>query len=197
MTDKKKIGPWTVTGERAIFDNPWINVRHHDVVHPDGSPGEYGVVRFKNRAIGVLPIDEDGYTWLVGQHRFPLDKYSWELPEGGGPLNESALAAAKRELIEETGLSASGWREMCQFDISNSVTNEVGICFLAWGLTQSAPSPESSEELSLRKVPFKRLLEMVMNGEISDSLTIIMTLFAHQMALRGDAPASISDNLVA
>lgn len=188
----KRIGPWRVTSERTLFDNPWISVADHQVVHPDGSAGEYGVVRFKNLAIGVLPIDEEGFVWLVGQHRFPMDRYSWELPEGGGPLNVSPLESAKRELLEETGLNAKEWAELSSFDISNSVTDERAVCFLAWALERGEAAPESSEALTLKRVRFSELLEMVMNGEISDSLTIVMTLTAYLKALRGDAPAPIS-----
>ena len=126
------VGPWRVASASLAFDNPWISVIDHKVTHPDGSPGEYGVVRFKNRAIGILPIDDEGCTWLVGQHRFPLDRYSWELPEGGGPLKEAPLQAAKRELEEETGLTAKTWLPLAEMDLSNSVTDEAAISFIAW-----------------------------------------------------------------
>jgi len=187
----RKIGPWTVNAARSAFDNPWINIVDHDVTHPDGTPGRYGVVKFKNLAIGVLPIAENGDVWLVGQHRFPLDAYSWELPEGGGPLDTPALASAKRELAEETGLSARSWLEISSFDVSNSVTDERAVCFLAWGLEEGAAAPEPSEVLTVRRVSFKTLLEKVLNGEIRDSLTIVMTLIAYAKALRGALPAPI------
>lgn len=196
MTERK-IGPWRVTSERAMFDNPWISLVHHDVTNPDGSPGQYGVVRFKNIAIGILAIDEHGMIPLVGQHRFPHDKYSWELPEGGGKLDTPTLDSAKRELAEETGLTARQWTPLCEFDISNSVTDERAVCFFAWDLTQGEAAPEPSEALSLKKVSFKDLLEMVMSGEISDSLTIVMTLAALAKALRGEAPEPISAHILA
>ena len=119
-----QIGPWKVTSKRTAFENPWIKIEDHGVIHPDDTPGEYGVVRFKNFAVGVLPIDEDGYTYLVGQHRFPHDTFSWELPEGGGPMAEDPLQSAKRELVEETGFSAENWQTLSTFDVSNSVTDE-------------------------------------------------------------------------
>lgn len=192
----QRIGPWQVTSARAAFDNPWINLVDHRVIHPDGSPGEYGVVRFKNLAVGVLPIDADGCVPLVGQHRFPLDRYSWELPEGGAPLDEDPLAAAKRELMEETGFTARSWLELSRFDISNSVTDERSICYLAWDLEEGEAAPEPSEALSLKRVSFKTLLEMVMSGDITDSLTIVMTLTAYAKALRGEAPEPICSRII-
>lgn len=192
----RKIGPWRITSENSVFDNPWINLVDHRVIHPDGSEGEYGVVRFKNIAVGVLPINSDGTVPLVGQHRFPHNRYSWELPEGGAPLHEDPLAAAKRELMEETGFAAHAWSELTQFDISNSVTDEKAICYLAWDLEAGNASPEPSEALTLKQVSFKSLLEMVMSGEITDSLTIVMTLTAYAKALRKEAPAPICDRII-
>lgn len=191
MSDRK-IGPWTVQNEKLVFSNPWISVEDHKVTHPDGSPGEYGVVRFKNIAVGVLPIDENGDVWLIGQHRYPHDRYSWELPEGGAPLSEPPLEAAKRELEEEAGICATQWHGIGGFDISNSVTDEKAVCFLAWDIRPGTVSPDPSEALTLKKVKFKDLLEMVISGEITDSLTIFMVLHAHVLALRGQAPAPIS-----
>ena len=188
----RKIGPWTVRSEKTIFENPWIGVIDHDVIRPDGVDGAYGVVTFKNLAIGVLPIDDDGHVWLVGQHRFPHDKYSWELPEGGGPLGAPPIDSAKRELAEETGYRAHYWAELSRFDISNSVTDERAICYLAWGLEPGEASPDPWEALELKRVSFTSLLDMVMNGEITDSLTIIMTMTAHIKALRGEIDAPIS-----
>ena len=197
MTTKDQIGPWRITSRKIAFDNPWISVADHGVLHPDGTPGEYGVVNFKNFAIGVLPMDEEGFVWLVGQHRFPLDRYSWELPEGGGPIETAPLTSAKRELLEETGLTAQSWAELSQFDISNSVSDERAICYLAWDIAEGAAAPEASEALTIKRVSFKALLEMVINGEITDSLTIVMTLMAHAKALRGEAPAPISKRILA
>jgi len=194
VTDRsRRVGPWTVKREETVFDNPWIRVVDHDVTHPDGTGGQYGVVAFKNRAIGVLPIHPDGTTVLVGQHRFPLDAYSWELPEGGGPLGEDSLAGARRELREETGLSAAQWLEFSSFDISNSVTNETATCFLAWQLTEGAASPEPSEALAIKIVAFSELHDRVLAGDIRDSLTIVMVLAARAKALRGMLPRSISE----
>jgi 8-oxo-dGTP pyrophosphatase MutT (NUDIX family) len=185
-----------VIAARRVFDNPWISVIDHQVVHPDGSAGEYGVVRYKNRAIGVLPIDEEGFTWLVGQHRFPLDRYSWELPEGGGPLNEEPVAAARRELEEETGLVAETWLPLAEADLSNSVSDEAAVCFLACDLKPGRAAPEGSEQLALRRLGFSALLEEVLAGKIRDSLTVIMAFTAFARALKGRLPQRISKVLL-
>ena len=193
----KTTGPWTVRTCEPRYDNPWLRVEHNDVVHPDGRDGIYGVVRFKNVAVGVLPIFEDGTVPLVGQHRFPSDTYSWELPEGGGPAGEDDLETARRELAEETGLIAASWLPLIDFDVSNSVTDERSACFLAWDLTPGPTAPESSEELAHDRVAFSELMARCLDGRIHDSLTLVMTLTAHARALRGDLPENISAKLLA
>ena len=186
-------GPWVVESERTAFENPWIRISDQQVKRPDGSPGAYGVVHFKNRAIGVLPIDSDGNVPLVGQHRFPFNAYSWELPEGGGPLDEEPLTAAKRELAEETGYTAETWIALTSFDISNSVTDEVAVCFIAADLTPGEVSPDPTEALAHKTLSFRALHDQVLNGEIRDSLTIAMVLMAEAKALRGLLPAPICE----
>ena len=120
----KETNPWQIVAEKNIYDNKWINVKEYDVINPSGGNGIYGKVHFKNHAIGIVPLDEQYNTWLVGQFRFATNNYSWEIPEGGGLLNEHPLAAAQRELLEETGLKADRWREVLQMHLSNSVTDE-------------------------------------------------------------------------
>jgi 8-oxo-dGTP pyrophosphatase MutT (NUDIX family) len=192
-SQSKKVGPWTVKSSIDVYDNPWVRVTDHAVLRPDGSPGQYGVVHFKNIAVGVLPIDEEGSVVLVGQHRFPLDSYSWELPEGGGPRGENALDAAKRELLEETGASAENWAPLLECDLSNSVTDERGVCFLAWGLRAGQATPDPEEALAYRKISFSALHDLVLTGEIRDSLTIMMVLSARAQAEAGRLPAEISN----
>lgn len=198
MSDEetRRIGPWRVLERRFIFDNPWISVVDHKVARPDGGSGSYGVVMFKHRAVGVLPVSDKGTVFLVGQHRFPLDTYSWELPEGGGSLEEAPIEAARRELEEETGLTARQWLPLASFDISNSVTNEAAECFIAWELAEGKARPDETEDLTLREISFSQLLEEVLNGGVRDSLTVVMTLSAHTKALRGELPEAISTLLL-
>lgn len=165
--------PWQTVSSREVYDNAWINVQHNDVIRPDGQPGIYGVVRFKNVAIGVLPIDDEGFTWLVGQYRYTLGEYSWEIPEGGGPHAEAPLAAAQRELLEETGLVANHWELLGRAHLSNSVSDEAALYFLATGLTQNEAQPEGTERLQVRRVPFAEALRMVQDAKITDALSVL------------------------
>jgi len=141
--------PWQITSQQNIYDNPWINLTEYQVINPSGNPGIYGKVHFKNLAIGVIVLDDELNTYLVGQYRFPLDKYSWEIPEGGGPLGTDPLGSAKRELLEETGLKAHEWQELQRAHLSNSVTDELSILYLARGLEQFEPQPEETEQLAI------------------------------------------------
>ena len=168
--------PWKITSEKNVYDNPWINVTEFQVINPSGNPGIYGKVHFKNMAIGVLPLDEELNTYLVGQFRFPLNQYSWEMPEGGGPQGIDPLESAKRELLEETGLKANRWTEIQQIHLSNSVSDEWGIIYLARELTQFEPEPEDTEQLVIKKLPFAEAYRMVCDGQITDSMTVAAIL---------------------
>lgn len=164
--------PWQTLSSEKIYDNPWIGVTEHQVINPSGGNGIYGEVHFKNFAIGIIAIDTDDQIFMVGQYRFPLKQYSWELPEGGGPLNENPLDSAKRELLEETGLVAENWKEVLRMHLSNSVSDELGILYLANGFEQFAPEPEETEQLEVKKLPFEEVYQMVIDGRITDSLTV-------------------------
>jgi 8-oxo-dGTP pyrophosphatase MutT (NUDIX family) len=165
--------PWKTLSTKTIYDNPWINVREDKVINPSGNNGIYGVVSFKNKAIGIVPVDKEGYTYLVGQYRYTLNEYSWEIPEGGGPIGIEPLESAKRELKEETGFTAKKWTDLGRLHTSNSVTDEEGFIFLAEDLMDGESEPEETEKLEVRKVHMKEAVEMVMSGEITDSLAII------------------------
>lgn len=164
--------PWITHATREIYDNPWIRLTEHDVTNPGGGQSLYGKVHFKAFAIGIIPLDEEKNTWLVGQYRYPLNEYSWEIPMGGGPLDLPRLDSAKRELKEETGLSASRWTELCKIHLSNSVSDEVGYAYLAEGLTQGETAFEETEKLDIQKFPFKKVVQMTEKGKITDSLSV-------------------------
>ncbi len=163
---------WKKLSTTITYSNPWIEVQHHQVLNPSGGEGIYGQVNFKNIAVGVVPVDVDGNTYLVGQFRFPLEEYSWEIPEGGCPIGEDVLEAAKRELLEETGLMAQNWTIISRIHTSNSVCNEVGFIFLAENLTQGDAEPEETEDLKIKKLTLKAAVELVMNNQITDSISI-------------------------
>jgi 8-oxo-dGTP pyrophosphatase MutT (NUDIX family) len=164
--------PWKITSEKEVYDNPWINLTEYQVINPSGNPGIYGKVHYKNLAIGIIPLDADMNTYLVGQYRFTIDQYTWEIPEGGGPLEIEPLGSAKRELLEETGLRASEWAEIQRMHLSNSVSDELSIIYLARGLEQFEPEPEETEQLIVKKVPFEEVYRMVCDGKITDSMAV-------------------------
>lgn len=174
MTDKNQDtkNPWQTLSTQVEFDNPWFTVTTHDTVAPDGHRPRYGKISFKNRAVGIIPLDEHQHTWLVGQWRFPLGEYSWELPMGGAPRHESLEAAASRELKEETGLTAARLQMILKTHTSNSVTDEEGYVFLAEGLTSGATAFDETEQLEIRRLPFTEALAMAMDGRITDGVSV-------------------------
>lgn len=165
--------PWITLKRKTVYENPWISVTHSDVLTPTGTDGIYGLVHFKNRAIGIVPLDKDGNTWLVGQFRYALNEYSWEIPEGGAPIGEDNLDAAKRELKEETGITAKKWTKILNFATSNSVTDELGTCFVAQDLEFGEMELEETEDITVKKLPFEAALQMVFEGKITDALSIM------------------------
>jgi ADP-ribose pyrophosphatase len=181
----EEINPWTTLQSRKIYENNWIGLTEHDVINPSGGNGIYGVVHFKNIGLGILPLDEQLNTWLVGQYRYSLNAYSWEIPEGGGPLALPPLESAKRELLEETGLTATDWIEIQRMHLSNSVSNELAIIYIARGLTMGTADPEETEALILRKLPFEEAYQMVMDGKITDSMSVAALLRAKILLQEG------------
>ena len=168
--------PWKTHATETRYENPWIKVTHREVTTPGGSPGIYGVVHFKNIAIGIVPVDAEGNTWLVGQFRYPQQKYSWEIPEGGGPKGIDPLESAQRELREETGITAARWTELIRSDVSNSVTDEEAIIYLAEELSFGEAEPEDTEDLEVKKLPLTEAITMVLDGRITDSISQIALL---------------------
>lgn len=177
MSSDPKTNPWTTLSSREIYLNPWIRVREDQVLKPNGTPGIYGVVEYRNRAVGVVPIDDDGYTWLVGQYRYSHNCYEWEIPEGGCPAGESLEDCARRELLEETGLVPTTLEPLLlDIQLSNSIGDETAHLFIARGLTQETPQPEDTEQIAIRRLPLSEAIQMVITGQIRDSMSVIALL---------------------
>jgi len=177
--------PWTILSSRTEYDNPWIQVTEFSVLNPSGGKGIYGKVHFKNKAIGILPLDKELNTYLVGQFRFPIGQYSWEIPEGGGPEAIDPLESARRELEEETGLVAHSWTPLLEMHLSNSVSDEHAVVFLARDLEQRQASPEETEQLTVKKLPFATVYRMVEDGRITDAITVAAVLKIQLMIVDG------------
>jgi 8-oxo-dGTP pyrophosphatase MutT (NUDIX family) len=180
--------PWTTLGSEEKYDNAWIRVVEHQVLNPAGNPGIYGTVHYKNHAIGIVPVDERGFTWLVGQYRYATKSYSWEIPGGGGRLGVPPLESARRELKEETGLVARHWQEIQRLHLSNSVSDESSVAYLAWDIEEGEAAPEEEEELQVRRLPFAEALAMARRGEITDAISVGALLSIALMALSGELP---------
>ena len=185
--------PWQVVSRAAVYENQWIRVDHHEVLGPAGGPGVYGTVHFKHHATGVVPIDESGNVILVGQYRFPLGAYSWEIPEGGGLMDISPLESAQRELRAECGLAAASWAEILAMDLSNSVTDERSVIFLAWDLSETPAQPDETEQLQISRLPFWEAVERVKRGDIRDSMSAAALLRVALMAVQGELPRPVAN----
>lgn len=190
-TDETR-NPWTLLSKATAYENAWIRVDHHEVRNPKGGPGVYGVVHFKAHALGIVPIDESGHTILVGQFRFPLGYYSWEIPQGGGKNAPPLVESAQRELREECGLAAKNWLPLLGMDLSNSVTDEQGTSFLAWGLSEDVAAPEDTELLQVARLPFWEAVDRVKQGAIRDLVSIASLLRVALMAAQGELPEEVS-----
>lgn len=164
--------PWRTKSTRVAYENPWIRVDHREVITPSDTDGIYGVVHFKNVAIGIIPVDPEGYTWLVGQYRYTLDLYSWEIPMGGGPLGIGTQLSAQRELQEETGITAAQWTELTRLHTSNSVTDESAIVYLATGLSHGPTAHEETEDITIKKLRISEAIDMALTGEITDAISV-------------------------
>lgn len=186
---EQQIGPWRRLDSQTVYDNPWISVAHENVITPAGTNGIYGVVHFKSRAIGIIPIDDDNHTWLVRQFRYTLNTHLWEIPMGGGKLHDDPLLAAQRELREETGLDAAHWQEIMRLHISKSVTDEEGVVFVARGLSAGAQQLEHTEaDLELLRLPLAEAVQWVLDGKITDVISCAALLKAHALNCTGVRP---------
>lgn len=163
---------WQTLSSKKIYDNPWIEVKEDQIINPSGNPGIYGKVSFKNLAVAIIPLDRHQNTWIVGQHRYTLDEYSWELPMGGVPFDEDPLIGARRELLEETGISAKKWSLLLKMHTSNSVTDELAYTYMAEELTIGTPQFEETEDIQIKRIPFEEVLDLVMRGKITDGLSV-------------------------
>ena len=184
--------PWRYEAERLVYENPWISLREFDAVAPTGARTLYGVVGYKNLAVGVLPIHDDGTIVLVGQHRFPLKDYTWEIPEGGVPVADDPLDGARRELREEAGLEAAEWRQVLRYQLSNSVSDERGFGYIATGLRPVPADPDPTESLALARVAFMEALEQAVSGGIQDMMSVAILLRAYHMAREGELPHALA-----
>lgn len=177
--------PWKVLSDKKVYENPWIKLTEFDVINPSGGKGIYGKVHFKSVATGALPLDEDLNTYLVGQYRFTVDQYSWEIPEGGGAFGVDPVESAKRELLEETGLVAEEWIKVVEMHLSNSVTDEYAVIYLARKLSQHLANPDETEQLQVKKLPFEEAYQMVERGEITDAMSVAAILKVKLMLADG------------
>jgi 8-oxo-dGTP pyrophosphatase MutT (NUDIX family) len=177
--------PWKIIDKHTAYDNAWISVTHHNVMHLSGKLGVYGTVHFKRLALGVLVLDDENNTWIVGQYRFPLNQYTWEIPKGGGSLDVDPLISIKRELLEETGIVADWWIHIQSLQLSNSATDEIAHLYVAKNLTYQKATPDEDELLQQRKIPFDELYKWVCDGKITDALTVTAVLKAKLLMMEG------------
>jgi 8-oxo-dGTP pyrophosphatase MutT (NUDIX family) len=188
--------PWRDAGSNTFFDTPWLRLTRHDATAPTGMKADYVVMRPHNLSVGVLPLHDDGMVTLVGQQRFALMNYSWEMPEGGAPYGEDPLAGVQRELAEEAGLAAGHWCEALRMEMSNSVTDERAIAWLAWDLTPVPVDPDPTEIIRSVRVPFAELLAEIGRGSIRDAFTVATALRAYHMAREGDLPDRLAQAML-
>ncbi|WP_404385997.1 NUDIX domain-containing protein [Caenispirillum salinarum] len=186
--DETARNPWTRLSRRTAYRNPWITVTEDEVLTPGGRPGIYGIMSPNSVAVGCLPVDAEGQTWLVGQWRYPLDRYSWEIPEGGASKEVPPHEEALRELREETGLTAARFQELLRLDLSNAISDEGAVVFLVWDLTAGEAAPDETEDLRLRRLPVAEAIEMAHDGRITDAISVAALLRLEVLALRGQLP---------
>lgn len=190
MSDPKQ--QWTTVSSRTVYENPWMRVTEDHVITPRGAKGVYGVTRFPAPGCSILALDAEGHTWIVGQHRHAVNRYTWEIPAGSIGSDPDPLTGAQREFSEETGFTAAKWHPFLHLSPINAATNLESFGFVAWDLSPGTPHPDDGEELTLRRVPFTGVLEMVLGGEITSAVSVATVLQAHTLALRGRMPDEVA-----
>jgi len=183
---KNHVNPWKTLSVKTVYDNPWVEITHREVINPSGGAGIYGKVHFKNIAVGIIPLDAELNTWLVGQYRYTLNQYSWENPQGGSPIEDDPVEGGKRELLEETGIIAQNWTKIQEMHLSNSVTDELGVIYVARDLSFVDAEPEDTEDLVVKKLPFSEVFELAMRGEITDGFALAAIFKVQLMLERGE-----------
>jgi 8-oxo-dGTP pyrophosphatase MutT (NUDIX family) len=187
---------WQSLSTVTVFENPWLRLERTQAIAPTGAAADYALVRFQNIAVGVLPLFDNGDVALVGQMRFAFDAYSFEMPEGGCAFSESPIDGAKRELAEEAGIKADNWREVLRLTTSNSVTDEMAVCYLATGLSEGRGEPDPTEVITTVRLPFKTALRSAICGEITDALTVATLLRAYQMVHDGELGEALTSAIM-
>lgn len=187
--------PWRLVQDQTVFECPYFITRSDRVKDGFGRPRDYYNVRMRNFGIAVVPIDGDGYTILVGQQRYLLDRFTWEVVRGGGRLDMPAIESAKNELSEETGYRADNWLQLFKASASPGVTDELAVGFVAWGLQAGEPHPDAGEDLVQWRLPFSKVIAMVLSGEIADLASSALVLGIQLRLERGELPSDLADCL--
>ena len=187
-----EMNPWKVLQEEVRLSCPYFDVRQDLVSHAGRPARAYHSIRMKHRGVCVLPVDQQGLVTLVGQYRYVLGRYTWELPAGGAPIGADQLAIAQKELKEECGYRARYWLRVIGGDVSGGTLDGHSSGYIAWELEEGEPQPEAEESLSLRKVPLSEAVELALQGEVTSLISISVLLAAQLRAVRGALPDHLS-----
>lgn len=180
------VNPWQTQSSRIVYRNSWIRVREDQVTRPDGEPGIYGVVEIRP-SVGIVAINQDDEIALVGQWRYSVSRYSWEIPRGGSHAGETdMLAVAKRELAEEAGITAEHWRVLGPVDVCNGVADDVQTLFCATGLHACETRLDPEEDIAVMWHPFEEAVRMAMDGRITEVCSVAAILWAARLRNGGE-----------
>jgi len=177
--------PWRTKSSRVVYENAWIRVREDQVIRPDGGPGLYGVIEIRP-SVGVVALNDQDQIVLVGQWRYSVNRYSWEIPRGGShPGEQNMLDVAKRELAEEAGVVADEWRVLGPVDVCNGVADDVQTLFLATGLSSTEMSLDPEEDITVEWKPFEEAVRMAMDGRITEVCSVAAILRVARLKSNG------------